>query len=132
MVGNNVFGSRTLDSRIAGGQTGGVMSADETINACVHCDDAELWRGLRRHEETVPRPQAARHRDQLPSALLGELRLKMEHWEDEVLGEAVKALARHRRRGMGLVQWCAKHVRGEFEKVLGAARCAEGACRSAS
>ena len=72
MAGNDVFGLRALDSRIAGGQIGGVMLADETINASVHCDDAELWRGLRRHEEMVPRLQAARHRDQLSSALLGD------------------------------------------------------------
>ena len=62
-----------------------------------------------------------RHRDQLSSALLGELRLKMEQWEDGVLGEAVKALVRHRRQGMGLIQWCPKGVRGEMGKVLWAA-----------
>ena len=48
----------------------------------------------------------------------------MEQWEDEVLGEAVKALAYHRRWGMGLIQWCARGVRGEMGKVLWAARCA--------
>ena len=62
-----------------------------------------------------------RYRYQHTSALLGELRLKMEQWEDEVLGEAMRALARHRRRGMGLIQWCAKGVREIMGKVLLAA-----------
>ena len=48
----------------------------------------------------------------------------MEQWEEEVLGEAVKALTRYRRRGMGSIQWCAKGVRQELGKMLWAAWCA--------
>ena len=96
VAGNDVFRSCPVDDGITGGQTGGMKSTDETTGALVHCDESGPWRGLRQQEEMALRPLAMRYRDQRTSALLEELRLKMEQWEDEVQGEAMRALARHR------------------------------------
>ena len=96
VAGSDVFRPCPVDDGITGEQTGGMKSTDETTGALVHCDESGPWRGLRQREEMSLRPLAMRYRDQHTSALLGELRLKMEQSEDEVLGEAMRALARHR------------------------------------